>query len=239
MSKPLLLCWRVVFTFCEVSLAAEPAPATAQNGAAPVAGTTDKEAAYLADIIQRADKHVAALKLDDPGNAAKVRDAIVNQYRSLRTVHDARDARLNELPKGDAAKPQADAIKAESDTALKPLHEKFIAELSAQLTSEQVEKVKDEMTYNVVHVTYAALGDMIPQLTEPQKAYILAQLKEAREIAMDQGSSNAKHAVFGKYKGRINNYLSKQGYDLKQLTKDWAERRKARESGKPATPAAQ
>ena len=33
---------------------------------------------------------------------------------------------------------------------------------------------------------------------------------------MDRASSKEKHAVFGKYKGRINNYLSKQGYDLKQ-----------------------
>jgi hypothetical protein len=33
-------------------------------------------------------------------------------------------------------------------------------------------------------------------------------------FALDASSSNKKHEAFGKYKGRINNYLSKRGYDL-------------------------
>ncbi len=36
-------------------------------------------------------------------------------------------------------------------------------------------------------------------------------LKPAREEAMDGGSAKDKTAVFQRYKGRINNYLSKQG----------------------------
>ena len=36
-------------------------------------------------------------------------------------------------------------------------------------------------------------------------------LKDAREEAMDAGSAKDKTAVFQRYKGRINNYLSKQG----------------------------
>ena len=107
--------------------------------------------------------------------------------------------------------------------------------MSAHLSDAQVEQIKDEMTYNVVRATYDGFLDMIPQLTEAQKQYILEQLKEAREIAMDQGSSSAKHAVFGKYKGRINNYLSKEGYDLKQLSKDWHARLKARQAEEKET----
>ena len=198
----------------------------------------DPEAAYTATITARAQKHVAALKLDDPARAARVRDTIVKQYRALRDLHDARDARLKDLPKSDAAKSQADEIKAQSEAAIKKRHDEFLAELSKELNDTQVETIKDEMTYNVVHVTYAAMQDMIPKLTEEQKQHILSQLKEAREIAMDKGSSQEKHGVFGKYKGRINNYLSKQGYDLKQLTKEWAERRKAREN-KTSTQSAQ
>jgi hypothetical protein len=44
----------------------------------------------------------------------------------------------------------------------------------------------------------------------------MAWLVEAREIAMDCGSSEEKHYWFGKYKGKINNYLSAEGYDLKK-----------------------
>ena len=195
---------------------------------APFGVPADPEAAYTATITARSEKHVGALKLDDPAKAARVRDTIVKQYRALRDLHDARDAKLKDLPKGDAAKSQADEIKAQSEAALKKRHEEFLAELSKELNDAQVETIKDEMTYNVVKITYDGFLDLIPKLTEAQKAYILAQLKEAREIAMDKGSSQEKHGVFGKYKGRINNYLSKEGYDLKQLSNERNARLKAR-----------
>jgi hypothetical protein len=72
---------------------------------------------------------------------------------------------------------------------------------------------------------------MLPDLTDQQKAQILAWLVEAREKAMDAGSSREKHAWFGKYKGKINNYLSAAGYDLKKADRDLAERRKATPAG--------
>ena len=68
---------------------------------------------------------------------------------------------------------------------------------------------------------------MIPTLKDFEKKLILAWLKEAREYAMDAENSNKKHAAFGKYKGRINNYLSKQGYDLTKEREAWYERMKA------------
>lgn len=226
MTNPSLLAALSILLLLSASLpAADSTPAPA----------ADEEAAYTAAITGRAEKHVSALKLEDPAKAAEVRDIIVKQYRSLRDIHDARDAKLKALPAGEAGKVQADAIKVEADAALKPLHERFISELSEHLTEAQVEQVKDEMTYNVVRGTYDGFLDMIPQLTDAQKQYILAQLKEAREIAMDQGSSNAKHGVFGKYKGRINNYLSKEGYDLKKLTKEWHARLKERQAAEKET----
>ena len=57
---------------------------------------------------------------------------------------------------------------------------------------------------------------------------IMAWLIEARELAIDAESSKKKHEVFGKYKGRINNYLSKRGYDLTKEREGWYERVKAR-----------
>jgi hypothetical protein len=44
---------------------------------------------------------------------------------------------------------------------------------------------------------------------------------------MDGCSSEEKHAIFGKYKGRINNYLSSQGIDLKAAEKQLAAKRKS------------
>nr|AIA90635.1 CAZy families PL1 protein [uncultured Chitinophaga sp.] len=85
------------------------------------------------------------------------------------------------------------------------------------------------MTYGVVKVTYDATLEMIPSLKKEEQEQILAWLKEAREFALDADTSEAKHAAFGKYKGRINNYLSKRGYDLVKEREAWYERIKARD----------
>ena len=70
--------------------------------------------------------------------------------------------------------------------------------------------------------------EVVEVLKEEEKVQIYAWLVEAREFAMDAENSNKKHAAFGKYKGRINNYLSKRGYDLVKERKAWYERIKAR-----------
>mgnify|MGYP001542724230 CR=1 FL=1 len=114
------------------------------------------------------------------------------------------------------------------DAALYRTHFAFPADLSLYLDAKQIDAVKDGMTYGVVMVTYKATVDMIPTLKEEEKAQIMAWLVEAREFAMDAENSNKKHAAFGKYKGRINNYLSKRGYDLVKERKAWYERIKAR-----------
>jgi hypothetical protein len=96
-------------------------------------------------------------------------------------------------------------------SSLQALHGQYIAGLSAQLTPEQVEQVKDKMTYGKVQFTFKGYLIEYPELTDEQKQNVLELLKEARELAMDGGSSDEKSDIFNRYKGRINNYLSKQG----------------------------
>jgi hypothetical protein len=202
------------------AVAAAPAPASPQ--AAPAAAPAD--AAYEQAIGKRADDVLKDLALTDEVKAGKVRGVVLDQYRALKAWHDAHDAEVKSLRAGGGdAQPRLAEVRA----SLKTLHDAFLARLGEELTPEQVERVKDRMTYNVVRVTYDAFRDMLPTLKEEEKAYILATLKEAREEAMDAGSSEEKHAVFGRYKGRINNYLSQRGYDLKKATREWAERTKA------------
>jgi hypothetical protein len=102
-----------------------------------------------------------------------------------------------------------------------------LAALSKELNASQVEKVKDGLTYGVLPITYKGYEDMIPELKPEEKKQIMAWLVEAREHAMDAESSEKKHWWFGKYKGRINNYLSQKGYDLTQARIDWQKRIKA------------
>ena len=84
------------------------------------------------------------------------------------------------------------------------------------------------MTYNVLNLTHAAYLDMIPTLAEEEKIQIYAWLQEAREFAIDAENSKKKHETFGKYKGRINNYLSARGYNLTEQREEWGKRVEAR-----------
>jgi Spy/CpxP family protein refolding chaperone len=189
--------------------------------AAETNSIADAEATYTRIITQRADKIVATLGITDTNKAMRVRDIIEQQYRDLSKIHDVRDAEIR------TAKDDAGAADAAANTALQAAHEKarpkldklhgeFLMKLSAEVSPEQVDQVKDGMTYGVVQVTYNTYLRMYPDLTDEQRKQIMAWLVEARELAMVGSTSDEKHAVFGKYKGRINNYLSKAGYDARK-----------------------
>lgn len=181
----------------------------------------DADAAYTRTINQRADKIVATLGVTDTNKAVRVRDIIAGQYRDLNKIHEARDAQIkaSKEKSGDdkqAANAAIQTVRDETKPKLDKLHGEFLSLLSAELSPEQVDKVKDGLTYGVLPLTYGVYLKMYPELTAEQKAQIKAWLTEARELAMDGSTSDEKHAVFGKYKGKINNYLSKAGYDAKK-----------------------
>jgi hypothetical protein len=194
--------------------------------------TDDAEAAYALEITKRADKIVAPLAISNEAARTRVRDLVARQYKSLREIHDARDAKIGEakkMPSGDPAVAEA-WIKVARDAAnlqLIDAHRRFVARLSVELKPEQVDKVKDGMTYNVVPITYKRYLELLPDLSDEQKREILATLIEAREFAMDAGKSEEKHAIFGKFKGRINNYLSAAGFDMKKAEKNLAAKQKS------------
>lgn len=222
-------------TTAQSTQTAPPAQATATAQTAATAQSEDP--AYVKVTQERADKIVQPMNLTDAAKAARVRDAIAQQYRDLSRIHDARDAQIKELKAkaGEdkkAAEPGIKKLEEQADAELAQLHTRYLAKLSADLTPKQVDQVKDGMTYGVVPITYQGYLDMLPTLTEEQKSYILTNLVEARELAMDAGSSHKKHATFGKYKGRINNYLSAAGYDLKKAGEEWQARLKAEEAAK-------
>ena len=162
------------------------------------------EVNYTKAIEGRTDGVLKALALTDAAAAAKVHDAVIAQYRALKAWHEANDAQLK------AAKGDTNAVAA-IRASLKTLHDGFLAKLGQVLTPAQVETVKDKLTYGNVQYTFGGYVAQYPTLTEAQKQRVLELLKEAREEAMDGGSADEKTAVFQHYKGKINNYLSKQG----------------------------
>jgi hypothetical protein len=164
----------------------------------------EAEAKYTKAIEGRTADILKILALSDTNKIARVHDIIIAQYRALNAWHDANDGKLK------AARKDTNAV-AEIRTSLKTLHDNFLARLGENLSPEQVDQVKDKMTYGKVQFTFNGYLTQYPDLSEANRQKILELLKEAREEAMDGGSAGEKTAVFQRYKGKINNYLSKEG----------------------------
>ncbi len=172
--------------------------------------TLSEEAAYLQTITLRANKIVQALSLTDSTLFYQVQNIVAGQYAAIKNVHD----QFNKQAKSED----------ERMASLKQQHNQFINTLSNVLSTKQIDVIKDGMTYGVLPKTFKGYEEMILTLTPVQKDKIYNYLLEAREYAMDAESSEKKHAWFGKYKGKINNYLSAEGYDMKKEGIAWKER---------------
>jgi len=209
----------LLFAFCKL---------TAQQFADPE---------YIKVTNKRATDIVTKLALNNKEKETAVTNIIAQQFRDLSKIHDGRDAEIKKV-KEDSSLPKEkqnekiDKLKADADKSIDKLHKAYLKKLGTQLNEAKITEVKDGMTYGVLPITVAAYNDMIPTLTEVQKKYIYDALVEAREHAMDGGSSKEKHAWFGKYKGRINNYLSKEGYDSAKEREGWNKRIEEREKNK-------
>lgn len=209
----------LLFTFCKLS---------AQQYA-------DLE--YIKVTNERAAKIVEKLALNNKEKETAVSNIVAQQFRDLSKIHDGRDAEIKKIKDNTALAKEKqnekiDKLKAKADKDIDKLHKTYLKKLGTQLNEAKITEVKDGMTYGVLPITVAGYNDMLPNLTKEQKEYIYNALVEAREHAMDGGSSKEKHGWFGKYKGRINNYLSKQGYDLNKESTDWHKRVEEREKAK-------
>lgn len=164
---------------------------------------------YVETIKGRAQKIVDGLNLGDANKEENVRNIIANRYFLLNDIHAKYDK-----------KTQEDALYAE----LYKHHFELASALALYLNEEQIDAVKDGMTYGRLKRDYNAQLEMIPSLTDEEKAQILIWLREAREYAMDAADSKGKHFWFDKYRGRTNNWLSARGYDLKKERDAWMKR---------------
>lgn len=191
------------------------------------------DANYVKVITERSAKIVNTLSIKDSAQYKNVLAVLVQQYNSINNIHEETKLALAAI-KQQSITAQESALQVQKQeekkaAQLQQLHNSFLAGLQKVISEEQIELVKNGMTYNVLHVTYTAYLDMIPTLKEDQKKKIFEWLTEARELAMDGESADKKHAIFGKYKGRINNYLSAAGYDLTKEREEWQKRIKAKQ----------
>ena len=171
--------------------------------------TEGQDPQYVETIKGRAQKIVDGLNLGDANKEENVRNIIANRYFLLNDIHAKYDK-----------KTQEDALYAE----LYKHHFELASALALYLNEEQINAMKDGMTYGRLKRDYNAQLEMIPTLKEEEKAQILVWLREAREYAIDAADSKGKHFWFDKYRGRTNNWLSARGYDLKKERDAWMKR---------------
>src|SRR5262245_52833092 len=88
-----------------LALAAMLAQAFAQSTNSP----SESELAYTRTLAQRAEKIVTPLGLSDSAKSNRVHGIIVQQYRDLREIHDARDAKIKTAKSQAAANKEAAA----------------------------------------------------------------------------------------------------------------------------------
>ncbi len=195
--------------------------------------TKNRDPKYVATIVDRSKKIVDKLELKDSVTYKNVLNIVANKYFSLNDIYEKRDSAIAQIKRSELSKEEKNKAQTSAqnlkDAELYRSHFAFSSDLSLYLNENQIDIIKDGITFGVLMVTYNSTLDMIPTLTVEEKKQIFAWLKEAREYALDAESSNKKHEVFGKYKGRINNYLSKRGYDLVNERQEWYKRIKARE----------
>jgi hypothetical protein len=188
--------------------------------------SAEREEIYAQTIEKRATNILGALALNDADKSGRVRDAIKAQYRSLRARDEALDTMFATLAKN------APGVESNRGAVVKilskQLHGQFVSKLSADLTPAQIEEVKDKMTYNKVKVTYDAYCEIVPKLTDAEKANILEHLKVAREEAIDGGSADEKTAIFQTYKDKINAMLDANGHNVSQAIRDWEAKQEAK-----------
>ncbi len=187
-----------------------------------------RDSAYVENIKGRAQKIVDGLQLTDQKQARAVRNIIANRYFLLNDIHEAcakkkQYAKDSIQGKGHRQRIMESAER-RRDAELYKHHFELSSALALYLTDDQIDAVKDGMTFGRLKRDYQATQDMIPTLTDFEKQQILIWLKEAREYAIDAADSKGKHFWFDKYRGRTNNWLSSRGYDLKKERDAWMKR---------------
>jgi hypothetical protein len=183
----------------------------------PPASPAEMEALYTSSIESRTADILKSLALTNSVASNAVHDLIIAQYRVMRSRDELINAKLDAMGKDITYANRAGELEAESQL----LHQHFLAELAKLVSAENIEKIKDKMTYNKVKITYDAYNNIIPGLTDADKAKIMELLKAAREKAIDGGSASEKSDIFQEYKNQINDYLNAHGHDVAKAYKDW------------------
>ena len=201
----------------------------------------DKVAAYFdkkvfarlnsdTSLEKKAMDWVASLNLNDESKAGFAITTIYNHLRKVRDWHNDHPyttipAGINPLTGKLLSKLDREMI---ADSAMpKEIHEKLMKDLRRVLTEEQVEQILDKYTVGKVAFTLKGYQAIVPYMTEEETAFVLEQLKLAREQAIDYKNMKQISAIFEIYKTKCEQYFNEHGRNWRQMFKDYVNKRNA------------
>ena len=186
-----------------------------------------------AAALKSGTEWAADLKLADDARTARVALAIATHLQAVRAWHNAHPA--DSVPAGINpldGKRLSDLDRSIIAASAMPssVHENLMTALRADLTEEQVEAVLDRYTIGKVAFTLKGYHAIVPDLTADEEAVILANLKEARERAIDFKNMKQISAIFEIYKTRNEQFLNNNGRNWKALYSAYVKAAQARKA---------
>lgn len=183
-----------------------------------------------ASLEKKAMDWVASLNMEDDKKAGFAVTTIYNHLRKVRDWHNEHP--YSTVPEGinpvtgkSLSKLDREMI---ADSAMpKEVHEKLMKDLCRVLTEEQVEQILDKYTVGKVAFTLKGYQAIVPDMTEEETAFVLEQLKLAREQAIDYKNMKQISAIFEIYKTKCEQYFNEHGRNWRQMFKDYVNKRKA------------
>lgn len=186
-----------------------------------------------ADQEKKAAEWVASLQLNDGAKEKRLQVIIANHLKLIRDWHN--DHPYTTVPAGInpvTGKPLSELDRQIIANSAIPasVHQDLMNGLRNDLSAQQVESILDKYTIGKVAFTMNGYKAIVPNITEQEEAVILANLKEAREQAVDYKNMNQISAIFEIYKTKCEQYLNANGRNWKEMYKAYTDAVKAKKA---------
>ncbi|WP_244228761.1 DUF3826 domain-containing protein [Mucilaginibacter endophyticus] len=188
------------------------------------APSPEAQAKADAEVDKKATDWVASLSLTDTAKATRVKNVIATHLKTIRewnNTHSYESVPAGIDPATGKTLSTMDRQIIINSSLPKSVHENLMTGLHNDLTEEQVETVLDKYTIGKVAFTLAGYKSIIPDLTPVEEAAILANLKQAREQAVDFKNIKQVSAIFEIYKTKNEQYLNSNGRNWHILYGDY------------------
>ena len=188
------------------------------------------------DLEKRAQSFVDSLKLNDKEKEMRVYAVIRTHMRAVRDWHN--DHPHTTVPAGINPRTNeklTDVHREVIACSAKPksVHENLMSGLRKDLNEDQVEMILDLYTIGKFQFTLKGFKAIVPDMTEKEEAYVVQQLRLAREQAVDYKTMKGEiSAIFEIYKDNIERYFNENGRNWRKMYKIYTDKLKAEKEAK-------